>query len=133
MNSLSYHESHSHGPLGLPFQAFSQEDPYGQYFVPAISRIRIKNTSTMPVMVTTTSKPKSMVFLLFFRIRIRPRGRQQKINLEILYLIFQFISIKTDNFSFCRFHSGAWRNRVRLFSLLRPVGLTGGRCGVLRP
>ena len=34
MNSLSYHESHSHGPLGLPFQAFSQEDPYGQYFVP---------------------------------------------------------------------------------------------------
>ena len=31
MNSLSYHESHSHGPLGLPFQAFSQEDPYGQY------------------------------------------------------------------------------------------------------
>ena len=29
MNSLSYHESHSHGPLGLPFQAFSQEDPYG--------------------------------------------------------------------------------------------------------
>ena len=34
MNSLSYHESHSHGSLGLPFQAYSQEDPYGQYFVP---------------------------------------------------------------------------------------------------
>ena len=25
MNSLSYHESHSHGSLGLPFQAYSQE------------------------------------------------------------------------------------------------------------
>ena len=34
MNNLSYHESHSHDPLGLPFQAYSQEDPYGQYFVP---------------------------------------------------------------------------------------------------
>ena len=34
MNNLSYHESHSHGPLGLPFQAYSQEDPCGQYFVP---------------------------------------------------------------------------------------------------
>ena len=30
MNSLSYHESHSHGSLGLPFQAYSQEDPYGK-------------------------------------------------------------------------------------------------------
>lgn len=34
MNIKNYHENHSHGTPGFPFQAYSQEDLTGQYFVP---------------------------------------------------------------------------------------------------
>ena len=74
--------------LAAFFFAFIESKILPSSVMMSISRTRMANTSTIPVMVITTSEPRFMVFLLIIIYSaLRSRPRRAKSDLTILYNI----------------------------------------------